>query len=179
MNAVDELLLHFGREYWLPENLPPSRHRGGGLLEEVLDAALAAAEMVEHHIAHDAPTQARSPAQRGVHVLSADDAFGDEVIDLPRQGRLQTVGHMPWHLLAQADGLIPRRRGRPSSGPFAATKRRAQPCMLQRAEANRGVPQEPRLHGAERRHNRTASCAWRSAKELDRCAKHTRWGPLH
>jgi hypothetical protein len=30
-------------------------------------------------------TQARSPAQRGVDVRSADDAFGDEVIDLPRQ----------------------------------------------------------------------------------------------
>src|SRR6185295_373862 len=77
MNAVDELLLHFGRQYWLPENLPPGRHRAGELLEEVLDAALAAAEVVEHHVAHDAPTQARSPAQRGIDVCRADDAFGD------------------------------------------------------------------------------------------------------
>src|SRR6185295_1637417 len=108
MNAVDELLLHFGRQYGLPENLPPGRHRAGELLEEVFDAALAAAEVVEHHIAHDAPTQARPPAQRGVDVCSADDAFGDEVIDLPRQGRLQTVGHMAGHLLAQANGLLPQ-----------------------------------------------------------------------
>src|SRR5713101_660883 len=61
MNAVDELLLHFGRQYGLPENLPPGRHRAAELLEEVLDAALAAAEVVEHHVAHDAPTQARPP----------------------------------------------------------------------------------------------------------------------
>src|SRR4051812_42558997 len=106
MNAVDERLLHFGRQYRLPENLPPGRHRTGELLEEVLDAALAAAEVVEHHVAHDAPTQARPPAQRGVHVCSADDALGDEVIDLPCQGRLQTVGHMAGHFLAQANGLL-------------------------------------------------------------------------
>src|SRR4051812_3775652 len=108
MNAVDELLLHFGRQYWLPENLPPGRHRTGELLEEALDAALAAAEVVEHHVAHDAPTQARAPAQRGVDVRSADDAFGDEVIDLPRQRRLQTIGHMAGHFLAQPDGLLPQ-----------------------------------------------------------------------
>ena len=55
----------------------------------LLDAAWAAAEVVEHHVAHDAPTQARSPAQRGIDVCRADDAFGDEVIDLPRQRRLR------------------------------------------------------------------------------------------
>src|SRR6266700_7638463 len=108
MNAVDELLLHFGRQYWLPKNLPPGRHRAGELLEEVLDAAWAAAEVVEQHVAHDAPTQARSPAQRGVDVGSADDAFGNEVVDLPRQCRLQAIGHMPGHFLAQPDGLLPQ-----------------------------------------------------------------------
>src|SRR5437660_4610453 len=81
MNALDELLLHFGRQYRLPENLPPGRHRAGELLEEVLDAAWAAAEVVEHHVAHDAPTQARAPAQRSVDIRSADDAFGNEVIN--------------------------------------------------------------------------------------------------
>src|SRR5438552_7583510 len=39
MNALDELPLHIGRQYRLPENLPPGRHRAGELLEEVLDAA--------------------------------------------------------------------------------------------------------------------------------------------
>src|SRR5258708_29903634 len=99
MNAVDELLLHFGRQYRLPENLPPGRHRAGELLEEVLDAAWAAAEVVEHHVSHDAPAQARSPAQRGVNVRSTDDAFGDEVVDLPRQRRLQAIGDVARHLL--------------------------------------------------------------------------------
>src|SRR5258707_9646095 len=106
MNAVDELLLHFGRQYRLAENLPPGRHRAGELLEEVLDAAWAAAEMVEHHVAHDTPTQTRAPAQRGVNVRSADDAFGNEVINLPRERRLQTIGDVPGHLLAHADDLF-------------------------------------------------------------------------
>src|SRR5439155_20841157 len=78
MNAVDEFLLHFGRQYRLPENLPPGGHRAGELLEEVLDAALAAAEVVEHHVARDAPTHARAPAQRSVEVCSAYDAFGND-----------------------------------------------------------------------------------------------------
>src|SRR5260221_5553131 len=106
MNAVDELLLHFGRQYRLAENLPPGRHRAGELLEEVLDAAWAAAEMVEHHVAHDAPAQARAPAQRGVNVRSADDAFGNEAINLPRERRLQTIVDLPRHLLAHADDLL-------------------------------------------------------------------------
>src|SRR5947209_17503426 len=106
MNAVDERLLHFGRQYWLPKNLPPGRHRAGKLLEEVLDAAFAATEVVEHHVAHDAPAQARTRAQGGIDVRSADDAFGNEVINLPPERRLQTIGDMPGHLLAQPDGLL-------------------------------------------------------------------------
>src|ERR1700744_1598160 len=62
VNAVDEGLLYFWRQYRLPENLPPGRHGAGELLKEVLDAAWAAAEMIEHHVAHDAPSQARAPA---------------------------------------------------------------------------------------------------------------------
>src|SRR6266851_3367528 len=110
MNAVDELLLHFGRQYRLPENLPPGRHRAGELLEEVLDAAWAAAEVVEHHVAHDAPTQARAPAQRGVDVCGADDAFGNEVINFPRQRGLQAIGYMPGHFLAQPHSLLAQPR---------------------------------------------------------------------
>jgi hypothetical protein len=106
MNAVDERLLHFGRQYRLPENLPPRRHGAGELLEEVLDAALATAQMIEHQVAHDAPAQARAPAQGGVDVRSADDAFGNEVINLPRERRLQTIGDVPGHLLSQPDGLL-------------------------------------------------------------------------
>src|SRR6266403_2225165 len=63
MDAVDERLLHFRRQYRRAEGLPPGRHRAGELLEEVLDAARTAAEVVEHQVAHDAPTQARAPAQ--------------------------------------------------------------------------------------------------------------------
>src|ERR1700688_3657488 len=43
MNAVYELLLHFRSQHWRAEGLPPSCHRAAELLEEVLDAAGAAA----------------------------------------------------------------------------------------------------------------------------------------
>src|SRR5260221_5066276 len=45
--------------------------------------------MIEKHVAHDAPTQARPPTQCGVDVGSADDPLSNEVINLPRQRRLQ------------------------------------------------------------------------------------------
>jgi len=57
----------------------------------MLDAALTAAEMVEKHLAHDAPAQARPPAQCGIHISDADDAVGDEMVDLARQRGLQAV----------------------------------------------------------------------------------------
>src|SRR5690349_21016465 len=60
-HAVNQLLLHCGRQHRLPENLPPRCHRTGELREEVLDAALAAAEMIEKEAPHDAPPQARAP----------------------------------------------------------------------------------------------------------------------
>jgi hypothetical protein len=44
---------------------------------------LAAAEVVEKDLSHDAPTRPRPPAQSGVYVSNADDAFGNEVIYLP------------------------------------------------------------------------------------------------
>src|SRR5882757_11470 len=47
MDAVDELLLHFRSQHRRAEGLPPSRHRTGELLEEVLDTTRAAAEVVE------------------------------------------------------------------------------------------------------------------------------------
>ena len=68
VNAVDEHLLYLGGQHRRAENLPPRGHRTGELLEEMLDATLAAAEVVEKHIAHDAPTQARPPAQRCVDI---------------------------------------------------------------------------------------------------------------
>src|SRR6266852_7893113 len=49
MDAVDELLLGFRGQHRRAEGLPPGRHRAGKLLEEVLDAAWTAAEVVEHH----------------------------------------------------------------------------------------------------------------------------------
>ena len=51
----------------------------------MLDAALTAAEMVEKRLAHDAP------AQCGIHISDADDAVGDEMVDLARQHGLQAV----------------------------------------------------------------------------------------
>src|ERR1700720_3045258 len=54
MDAVDELLLYFRSQHRRAEGLPPGRHRAGELLEEVLNAARTAAEMVQHHAAHNA-----------------------------------------------------------------------------------------------------------------------------
>src|SRR5262245_53625053 len=102
MDAFDELLLHLRSEHRRAEGLPPRRHRAGELVEEVLDAARTAAEVIEHHVAHDTPAQAWAPGEGGVDVGGADDAFGDEVINLARQCTLQTVGDMPWHFLVEA-----------------------------------------------------------------------------
>ena len=79
---VDELLLHFGRQHRLPDNLPPRRHWTGELLKEMLDAAVTAAEVVEKQASHDAPTQSGPPGQRGVGVVGADDAFADKMVHL-------------------------------------------------------------------------------------------------
>ena len=65
MNAVDQLRLKLRRQFRRAEDLPPGRHRAGELLEEMLDAAWAAAEMIEHHLAHDAPAQP-GPQHRAV-----------------------------------------------------------------------------------------------------------------
>ena len=99
-----------GRQHRRAEGLPPGRHRAGELLEEVLDAARTAAEVVEHHVAHDAPAQARPPGQSRVDVGGAHDALGNEVIDLARQRGLQAVGDMPRHFLVEAHRPLPDRR---------------------------------------------------------------------
>src|ERR1700688_732616 len=72
----------------------------------MLDAALAAAEVIEEDLPHDAPAKPRSPAQRLVDVRDADDVLGDEVIDFARQRRLQAIGDMAGDFLAQPDGLL-------------------------------------------------------------------------
>ena len=43
-------------------------------------------------------------------VRSADDPLGNEVVNLPRERRLQAIGHVPRHFLAQPDGLLPQPR---------------------------------------------------------------------
>src|ERR1700733_8656409 len=72
----------------------------------MLDAALAAAEVIEEDLPHDAPAKPRSPAQRLVDVRDADDVLGDEVVDLAGQSRLQAIGDMAGDLFAQAYGLL-------------------------------------------------------------------------
>src|SRR5882762_138209 len=103
MNAIDELLLDFGRQYRVAERLPPRCHRTGELLEKVLDAPCTSAQVVEEHVAHEAPTQARSPAQRSVDIGGADDAFGNKIVNFPSKGGLQTIGDMPVHLFAYSN----------------------------------------------------------------------------
>ena len=76
----------------------------------MLDTARAAAEVVEHHVAHNAPTQARAPAQGGVDVGGADDAIGNKVINLARQRGLEAVGDVARHFLVEAHRPLPDRR---------------------------------------------------------------------
>ena len=80
VDAVDESLLYFRRERRRAERLPRTRHRSGELMKEVLDAAGATAEVIEQHVAHHAPTQARTPRKRCIHVRRVQDAVGDQVI---------------------------------------------------------------------------------------------------
>src|ERR1700733_469815 len=103
MNAVDELLLEFGRQHRVAERLPPRGERSGELFQKMLDATFTAAQVIKKHIAHEAPTQARSPAQCGVRIGGAHDAFGDKIVNFSRKGGLQTIGHMAWHLLADSN----------------------------------------------------------------------------
>src|ERR1700722_6041579 len=105
MNAVDELPLHFRRQHRVSKRLPPSCHGTGELLEKMLDAACTAAQVVEEHVAHEAPTQARPPAQCGIHIGGADDAFGNKIVDFPSEGGLQAIGDVPRHLLAHSNRL--------------------------------------------------------------------------
>src|ERR1700722_8617253 len=99
MDAVDELLLHFRSQHRRAEGLPPGRHRAGELLEEVLDAAWTAAEMAQHHAAHNAPAQARAPGQGSVDVSGAHHTLRDEIIHLAAQRGLETVSDVAGHLL--------------------------------------------------------------------------------
>src|SRR5258707_53255 len=108
--AIDELLLEFGRQLGRAENFPPSRNGTGELLEEVIDTALTAAEVIEKDLAHDAPAQSRPPAQRGIYIGDADDAFGDKVIHFSRQRGLQPIGNMSRHFLVKTNRLFPQRR---------------------------------------------------------------------
>src|ERR1700719_4548709 len=100
MHAVDELLLQFGRQHRVAESLPPRGEGSGELFEKMLDAAFTATQVIEEHVAHEAPTQARSPAQRRVDIGGADDAFGNKIINFPTEGGLQTIGDMTRHFLA-------------------------------------------------------------------------------
>src|SRR6516225_6143125 len=110
MDAVDEFLLHLRSQHRGAESLPPSGHRTGELLEEVLDAAGPATEVVEHHVAHSAPAQTGTPAQGGVDVSGADDTLGNQVINLASQGSLQAVSDVAWHFLVEAYRPLPDRR---------------------------------------------------------------------
>src|ERR1700680_4539371 len=100
MNAVDEFLLHFGRQLRVAEGLPPRCEGSGELFEKMLDAAFTATQVIEKHVAHETPTQARPPAQCGIRIGSADDAFGNKIVNLPTESGLQTIGDVPRHLLA-------------------------------------------------------------------------------
>src|SRR5579859_965233 len=69
----------------------------------MLDATFTAAQVIEKHVPHEPPAQTRSPAQCGIHIGGADDAFGNKIVNLPIQSGLQTVGNMTRHILAHSN----------------------------------------------------------------------------
>jgi len=66
--------------------------------------------MIEHHVAHDAPAQARAPGEGGVDVGGAHNALGNEVVNLARQRGLQTIGDVTRQFLVDAHRALPDRR---------------------------------------------------------------------
>src|SRR4051794_37404888 len=54
-DALDDLLLKLRGELWIAQARPPGRHARHQGVHEVLDAALAAAEVPEQVGTHDAP----------------------------------------------------------------------------------------------------------------------------
>jgi hypothetical protein len=53
MDALDDFRPDLGSQFGRAEHMEPGCERAGELLEKVLDAALAAAEVVEHVGPHD------------------------------------------------------------------------------------------------------------------------------
>ena len=100
VNAIDERLLQLGCQHRVAERLPPGCEGSCELFEKMLDAAFATAQMIELHVAHQAPAQARPPAQCGIHIGGADDAFRNKIVNLPSNGGLQPIGDMSGHLFA-------------------------------------------------------------------------------
>ena len=83
--------------------MPPRGHRTSKLLEEMLDASLAAAQMVEKAWSHDSPAQSGPPRNGSIGVADAHHAFRNEMYDFAIQRRLQAVGDMAGHLFVKAD----------------------------------------------------------------------------
>ena len=80
-----------------------ARHQG---VHEMLDAALAAAEMPQQVGAHDAPAQSRAPRHCVVGVGDVEHALADQVDNLAVERRLEAVGHVPGQLLLQMNRLL-------------------------------------------------------------------------
>src|SRR2546428_14186760 len=90
----------------IPEGLHHAAQRIHEMLHEVLDPTRAAADVPLQARAHDAPAEARSPAHRVVGIGDAQDAFLDEVSDLPIERRLEPVRDVSRELLPQVDRLL-------------------------------------------------------------------------
>ena len=100
-------LLHDLRgELRLAEVLPPAGHARSEVLQQVPQAAGAAAQRVALERPGGRPAHADRLGDDAVELLRRDDAGQDEVHALPEQRRLQPVGDEPADLAVQRDGLL-------------------------------------------------------------------------
>ncbi|MGF6300174.1 hypothetical protein OKW42_003504 [Paraburkholderia sp. WC7.3d] len=71
MYAFNDGRTHVRSEFWRSEHMPPGRQWTGELIEEMLDTALTAAEVIQKTRPHDPPAQARAPRNSGVGIANA------------------------------------------------------------------------------------------------------------
>ena len=97
----------------------------------MLNAASAATEMVQHHIAHDAPSQTRSPAQSRIDVGRADVPLRHEMVDFPSTAATSGLSKSSSPCMRLSCGGCPGPGGffNKSSTSFPEQKQSPGPCQ--------------------------------------------------
>ena len=122
-DALDDLLLKLRGELWIAQPWPPGGHAWHQGVHEVLDTALAAAEMPQQVGTHDPPAQPGTPRHRIVGVGDVEHALTDQV-DAPLDTAPTGCGWRRGRAAPSSEGWAScrsRRRTPSRHGPFPAT----------------------------------------------------------